>query len=101
MPSDYHSTSPSASASPKASQAPSSGDAATWLNEHNAKRAQYGVPALAWSTNLESSAQSYANTLAAGCTFSHSGGNYGTTAHAHVRNRTSETAHEMEPNQWS
>jgi uncharacterized protein YkwD len=57
------------STSPKASQAPSSGDATTWLNKHNAKQAQYGVPALAWSTNLKSLAQSYTNTLAASCTF--------------------------------
>jgi uncharacterized protein YkwD len=48
------------------------------LDAHNGKRAQYGVPNLAWSTNLQTSAQNYANTLASGCTFAHSGGNYGT-----------------------
>jgi uncharacterized protein YkwD len=54
-----------ASTSPKASQVPSLGNATTWLNKHNAKWVQYRVPALAWSTNLKSSAQSYTNTLAA------------------------------------
>lgn len=53
-------------------------DPTTWLNLHNDKRKAYGVPTtLVWNDKLQRSAQIWANTLAATCTFQHSRGPYG------------------------
>jgi uncharacterized protein YkwD len=47
------------------------------LDAHNAARAKHCVPPLAWSGKLAAVAQQWANQLAKGCTFGHSGGSYG------------------------
>jgi len=48
------------------------------LEEHNRRRAQHCAPALAWSPDLASVAQRWADSLAAhGCAFEHSRSRYG------------------------
>jgi uncharacterized protein YkwD len=43
------------------------------LDMHNTLRARHGSPPLAWNMGLVASAQSWANNLAASCSFYHSG----------------------------
>ncbi|EIW86554.1 PR-1-like protein [Coniophora puteana RWD-64-598 SS2] len=52
---------------------PSPSDIQTYLDVHNAERAQHGANALVWNSTLSGAAQSWAN----GCVFQHSGGSLG------------------------
>jgi len=67
------SSSPAAGTTTSSSTTGNSATIQSWLNEHNTRRASYGVPALSWSTKLAAIAQNWAGTMASQSDLYHSG----------------------------
>lgn len=68
----------SAASEPATSEAPSDPELRTMLEAHNRVRAQHCAPPLAWSGELASMAQAWADDLASrGCAFEHSSSPFG------------------------